>query len=279
MGPISTIKFILNHPLARLNRSAALWRYFRWQVGSRLAPAMLIDFVGDTKMLVSRGMTGATGNIYCGLHEFEDMAFTSHFLRKGDLFVDVGANIGSYSLLAATAGADVIAFEPGERFDDLRRNALINQFDIDCRKMAVGSESGTMAFTQGRDAMNRFAASGEASTSVAVTTLDASLDRDPALIKVDVEGFEGAVLQGGRRRIAQAQALLLELVGQGEAHGYQEAEIVATLLDMGFRKAGYDPWKRELTPERTGGNTLFVKPGLESRLASAPPIRVNRFRI
>jgi hypothetical protein len=36
-----------------------------------------------------------TGNIYCGLHEFADMGFVLHFLRPGDLFVDVGANIAA----------------------------------------------------------------------------------------------------------------------------------------------------------------------------------------
>lgn len=46
-------------------------------------------------------MTGATGNWYCGLQEYEDMSFVLHALRPGDLFVDVGANIGSYSILAA----------------------------------------------------------------------------------------------------------------------------------------------------------------------------------
>jgi hypothetical protein len=37
----------------------------------------------------------ATGNLYVGLHEFEEMAFLLHFLRRGDLFADVGANVGS----------------------------------------------------------------------------------------------------------------------------------------------------------------------------------------
>ena len=58
-------------------------------------------------------MTGATGNIYTGLHEFEDMMFLLHLLRPGDIFVDAGANIGSYTVLAsAVVGAKSISFEP-----------------------------------------------------------------------------------------------------------------------------------------------------------------------
>ena len=57
-------------------------------------------------------MYGATGNIYCGLHDFEEMSFLMHFLRAGDVFADVGVNVGAYSMLAASVGARAIAFEP-----------------------------------------------------------------------------------------------------------------------------------------------------------------------
>ena len=58
---------------------------------------------------------GATGNLYVGLHEFEEMAFLLHFLRRGDLFADVDANVGSYTILAAVAvGTEAIAFEAGK---------------------------------------------------------------------------------------------------------------------------------------------------------------------
>ena len=54
-----------------------------------------------------------TGNIYCGLAEFADMAFVLHVLRAGDLFVDIGANAGAYTLLASSvAGAKTTCFEP-----------------------------------------------------------------------------------------------------------------------------------------------------------------------
>ncbi len=58
-------------------------------------------------------MTGATGNIYAGLHEFDDMAFFLHLLRPEDMFADVGSNIGSYTILASgVVGAKSVAFEP-----------------------------------------------------------------------------------------------------------------------------------------------------------------------
>jgi hypothetical protein len=62
---------------------------------------VVVPFVGDTRLLVARGMRGATGNVYVGLHEFEEMAFALHALRPSSRFIDVGANVGSYTVLAA----------------------------------------------------------------------------------------------------------------------------------------------------------------------------------
>jgi len=97
---LNNLRFITRHPLTRNARLATLVRWLRWQVGSRLLPGpVIVPFVNDTGLIVRPGMTGATGNVYCGLHEFEDMALVLHALRLGDLFVDVGANVGSYTAL------------------------------------------------------------------------------------------------------------------------------------------------------------------------------------
>ena len=113
MGLTRSISFILGHPLNRSRPAAALVRWLRWQLGSRLLPGpVLVPFVEHIGLLMRPGMTGATGNLYCGLHEFEDMALVLHALRPADLFVDIGANVGSYSMLAAATGAEVSAFEP-----------------------------------------------------------------------------------------------------------------------------------------------------------------------
>jgi tRNA G37 N-methylase Trm5 len=58
-------------------------------------------------------MKGAVHYIAPRLGEFEEMAFVMHFLRSGELFVDVRANVGAFTVLAAgVAGAEVRAFEP-----------------------------------------------------------------------------------------------------------------------------------------------------------------------
>jgi len=108
-----TLKFIITQPLNRHRKLAALNDWFRWQVGSRLLPgAVEVPFVNNAVLMVEPGMTGATGNIYAGLAEFEDMGFLLHFLKKDDLFVDIGANIGSFTVLASkVVDAKSIAIE------------------------------------------------------------------------------------------------------------------------------------------------------------------------
>jgi predicted RNA methylase len=73
-------------------------------------------------------MTGATGNIYAGLHDFHEMALLLHFLRPCDVFVDIGANVGAYSVLASgVVGAKTFAFEPvPQTFACLRDNVRMN---------------------------------------------------------------------------------------------------------------------------------------------------------
>src|SRR5436305_696190 len=100
MGLFAILKFITNHPLNRNHKFRAIMRFIKWQLNTRLNPYPIIyTFTAKSLLIVKKGMSGATGNLYCGLHEFNDMGFLLHFLRREDLFVDIGANIGSYTVL------------------------------------------------------------------------------------------------------------------------------------------------------------------------------------
>jgi FkbM family methyltransferase len=113
-------------------------------------------------------MACATGNIYCGLHEFVDMAFVLHALKSNDVFLDVGANIGSYTVLASgVCGARTIAFEPDPKTaEHLRRNIEINALDdlVKVHEVALGRAAGKGVLTVGLDTVNHVAVPGEAYT-------------------------------------------------------------------------------------------------------------------
>jgi FkbM family methyltransferase len=233
-------------------------------------------------------MTGATGNIYCGLHEFHDMAFVLHCLRRDDLFVDIGANIGSYTILASgVAGARTICAEPVPKtFEHLCDNIRLNNLEgrVSAKNVAVGSSAGTLHFTSGLDTVNHVARAEDKNCEtvpVPVVPLDDLLGGEvPVLMKVDVEGFETEVVRGGQATLhsPKLQAILMELNGSGARYGYDDQELHRKILELGFRTVAYDPFTRKLAPTETGGdNALYVR-NLEEmnvRLAAGPRIRVN----
>ena len=153
------IKFIWFHPLNQNNRLAAVWRMISFQIASRIIKASIIlPFVNDTQLITTHGMTGATGDWYCGLREYEDMGFLLHALQSGDLFVDVGANIGSYSILAgACEGVKVIAFEPvPQTFSWLQKNIKINALEnrIEAMNIGLAEQKGSLNFSSNLDSLN-----------------------------------------------------------------------------------------------------------------------------
>ena len=151
---------ILDHPLTKENKLSTLERFLRWQIGSRiLGQPVIMDFVQSTKLVVEKGMTAATGNLYKGMDEFEDMSFVIHSLRPGDRFVDIGANIGSYTILASgVAGAKSISIEPSDEiYSSLKRNVLLNGLSekVECLNIAMSSKNEELFITIGRGSENR----------------------------------------------------------------------------------------------------------------------------
>ncbi|RYX84315.1 FkbM family methyltransferase [bacterium] len=288
----SLFSFIANHPLNRKHKVASIRNFFAWQVGSRLVPGpVVVNFVNDSKLLVKPGMTGATLNIYTGLHEFEDMSFVLHALRKNDVFVDVGANVGTYTVLAGAAiGAQCITFEPApSTFSNLMRNVDLNQINnlVDARNVGVGETDGEITFTSGLDTVNHVLSKDEHhadAVTIPVVTLDKSLQgSNPVVIKIDVEGFETSVISGAANVLSQESllAIVMELNGSGNRYGFDEAQLHKKILDYGFQSYRYDPFKRKLISLKgknfDGGNTIYVKnlDALTQRLESAPKFKVK----
>ena len=288
MGLLYTLRFIADHPLSRGRPLRALDRFVRWQVGSRVAPGpIMVDFVDEMKLVVRPGMTGATANIYVGLQEFDDMAFVLHFLRPGDHMADVGANVGSYSLLAAAAGAGATAFEPVPgTYESLTLNLAVNRLGdrVVARQAALGREAGVLSFTTGHDTMNHVATPGDTGETrdVPVLALDDALAEAPALMKIDVEGYETEVIAGGARTLSdpRLQAVVMELNGSGARYGYDEGALHRAMLDFGFSPCAYDGLARRLSPVQgvngSHGNILYVRDVAQAaeRVLAAPRFRV-----
>ena len=274
--PLSTLSYIVGHPLASRRPAHAVARYFWWQASSRRRAEIEWEWMAGAKLVARRGMTGATGNIYCGLHEFYEMGFLLHLLRADDLFVDVGANVGSYTVLAAAVcGARAIAVEPDPgSLTALKRNLRANAIEarVECVEAAAGASVGVVRFTSGRDTMNHVAAAVDGpAREVALTTLDALVaGRRPALIKIDVEGYEAEVLAGASATLASEDLLAVMTESASK-------DVHARLESAGFQRRRYDPFARawraaEGKASPYALNSLFVRDAdaVMARLCAAP---------
>ena len=289
----SVLKFIYNHPLNKKNKLKALVRFFKWQLNCRLNPyPVIFPFTTRAKLIIGKGMTGATGNLYCGLHDFEDMSFLLHFLRKEDLFIDIGANIGSYTVLAAAhIGATTFSFEPvPSTYAYLLNNIAVNKVEsrVQALKIALSSEKGSIAFTSSLDTVNHMALKKEKDQiQVDTEKLDDVLAGQiiPSLIKIDVEGFESEVLKGASHILENTglKAIIIELNGSGARYGFEDEKIHQSLRDLGFNAYVYKPFDRVLiSVEKLGSlNTIYIRDlgFVERRLKSAQEIDIlnNRY--
>jgi FkbM family methyltransferase len=242
-----------------------------------------MPWVNGTCLLHEPGMSGATGNLYCGLHEWPDMAFVLHLLRPTDTFADIGANAGSYTVLAAGAvGCRCESFEPvPASYMSLQQQVSANALEllVTTHQAAVGAEAGELRFSTDRDAMNQVvgpAYPGESALVPVIAIDDLPSLRGACCWKLDVEGHESAVLAGARRTLAEAPpvAILCE---------DRSAAVQHTLTAAGFQPCAYNPFTRNLSPDQaaSGGNQVWVRDlsWMQQRLQSAPAFSVLGERI
>lgn len=211
---------------------------------------------------------------YFGVWEPNLTAFLSARLRPGDIFVDVGANIGYFTLLASRlVGRDgkVIAVEASPNIfarlsDNLRRNHATN---VAATNIAVSDRVGTTQLFLGSD--SNIGQTGTVATpgsryecDIATTPLDALLDGiDIArvrFVKVDVEGAEWSVLQGMQgllRRGARELEVFVELTPKSLRACDKTVDDVLTM----FADCGFLPYAIENDYSAEG----YMSPGAVTR--------------
>jgi len=220
-----------------------------------------------------------------GCFEPNELALLARLVRSGDTVVDVGANVGLYTLAAARlVGGEgrVIAIEPSSRERAaLEHNVRLNNLagvTIDGR--ALGSRAGTVVLrlaearhggqnTLGEPVYEGVHLSG--SEEVAMTTLDDLVEETGlgaiSVVKIDVEGAEHEVLLGGRRCLDRFRpVILMELQEPSLAAMGSSARDMADLLGgHDYRLLRYDGTEAGLVP-------LEVEPGIEAQDVVALPV-------
>jgi FkbM family methyltransferase len=280
---INLARFFANHPLTRDAPIRAWARFASWQLKSRIQDEIIFPWIEGQRLVIRHGMTGATGNIYVGLHEFVDMMLLLHFLRESDLFLDIGANVGSYVVLASgVCRARTWAFEPDpDTVRQLKRNISVNSLDemVTVSECALGATRAEVPFTIGLDTMNKVAVASDKNVrKVRQERLDTLVSGAlPVMIKIDVEGYEEDVLRGAKSLIANPSLKVIELETV-------TPWIAGILLSNQFERAYYDPFRRELGREPNdlgSSNFLFVRdwPFVVTRLVTAKRVEILGRRI
>ncbi|MCT7656847.1 FkbM family methyltransferase [Mycobacterium deserti] len=176
----------------------------------------------------------------------DDMRLICTLCDPARVSVDIGADVGEFSIAMASASKSVIAFEPRRaQARDLEAMFRAAQAPVDVRSVALSAQAGTIAMRvvasdPGRSTIEGGNPLADEYDST-VETIDVPVQRlddlgleNVGCIKVDVEGHELAVLQGAVNTIRRSRpALLIE--AEERHHPNAVAEITALLTDLGYR--------------------------------------------
>lgn len=252
------IKRFIDRPDVYQNPANAIlkrlfWR-LHWAVNTR---PYLVSFEKNLK--INLPQSGSASLIYYqGLSEPETADFVKQFLRPGMTFVDVGAHIGEYTLIAAKVvgvTGSVHAFEPqSSLFPVLTKNIEINGFErVTLNQTAVSDRRGQIEFQvfdeSSVSSIRNQVATDKKSIIIKVPTISldeylSSFNLQADLIKIDVEGAEKLVFQGANQLLNlpkfQAPTWIFEYSPNSyRSFGYQASELLALLSRFGYEVFTY----------------------------------------
>lgn len=205
-----------------LHRPTAVVRHCGYQVRKALNLFPFEQLISRSRIVAAHRRCGVSALIYSqGLYDYNNMRLLQFVLRDGGVFFDVGANVGSYTLVASEQQMAVVyAFEPHPlSFRLLQENVRLNDRDnVRPCNLALGASMGTALLTDDPgSAMNRLSL-GEGKRTIPVQLQRGDLFCSehgvrPTVMKVDVEGHEHDVLDGFGPLLASVDLLQIEMMG------------------------------------------------------------------
>lgn len=240
-----------------------------WSTACRLLPARVVLFLKSHTRLVKKmdyeraeillqieSDVEYTTRLHSCAKEPETIEWIHNFFREGDVYYDIGANVGAYALVAAKSfqgKVRVYAFEPGfPTFKQLCTNVVLNdcQGSITPLQVALSDQTGIAVLNYSSLVPgSALHALGEAfdykgdkfrpvvKQSVLAFALDDLIRQfllpPPTHIKLDVDGIELSILKGAEKTLSSAalKSVLVEIL-EGDPHS---AEVVSLLERSGLK--------------------------------------------
>ena len=281
----SLLRLIKAHPLTKNEKLSALIRYFTFHLRYKNGEEIAIPFSGG-HLIISKG-EGSQAHFFTYLEDYEEMVFLLHFLRVNDQFIDVGANIGAYSILAASQiGCKTIAFEPSEKnYSILQANLHLNNLQefIEIHNFALGEKNETK--TIGTKGALTYITNNQNLDlqKIEIQRLD-DFAEYAQIIKIDVEGFEEFVLKGAERVLnhPDTHAVILELAGYNR-YNSSDAIIHKLMINNHFFPVQYFPEIREIKKLESFRidqfNTIYIKNMklVKERIIESPKYKIGSY--
>lgn len=192
-------------------------------------------------------------HIFSELFERREVKFVKYFLEEGDIFVDVGANIGLFSIVAAPVvgeKGDVVSFEPTPKlYKRLNQNKNVNGYsNIHTYELGLYSTDGHETINvsnEGRNAWNSLEKTNMRGSyqekEIETTTIDNFIVKNSCverakLIKIDVEGAEFDIIKGGEKLFASKEAptLLIEFADRNTGPNRSCKKLHDLLVRLGY---------------------------------------------
>jgi FkbM family methyltransferase len=228
--------------------------YFLWHIQCLVSKNPIFSFLLADGSRFDYPIKSAIGrSLFSGIFEIEEIEFVRQILKPGDIFFDVGANGGLYTIIAAKHVGDnghVYTFEPGEReLKLLHHNIAINNLtNVTIIESAVSNIKGKANFAISVDgAMNSLSKTNHPGQkiqewqTVEVTTIDDIVQEFNVkridLMKIDVEGAEKQVLAGAKKFLdSQKEIILLFEASDLNAlnFGYSVNDFLLDIISSGF---------------------------------------------
>ncbi|WP_119460994.1 FkbM family methyltransferase [Rhodospirillaceae bacterium SYSU D60014] len=289
------MRWLLSHPDFRERPAQILWRAIQWQIRSRLHREPVVRFDDAIEMRSPRRNVSASSTFYFGFSEPAFHKFLSAYLQPGMTVVDIGANVGAYTLLAAKRvgpGGRVVAFEAAPQiYRFLMENVDRNRFgNVVVENVAVGQAEGHLRFTvQAGDLGKSHVHSpleddGVEVIDISVIDLDGYCSRSGLrridYMKIDVEGYEMPVLRGARRTLADNPTMLVQMEAidhHAKRFGSDLRSIMAFMGEIGFRPHEIDKSGSVLTRledlDGYWGDVIWIHDKALDRLAGIASVR------